>query len=614
MQRIKNLTLVACALLLGGLSAFASSELSIKSPDRKIEVTLKPGDQLTYSIEFRGQTIVQPSTMGISVDGADLGRTAAFCGKPEKTEINESYVTRGVHTNAVNHCNSVVVPMVSGESKISWFLEVRVFNDGVGYRYRVPGNGSRHIAGESSEWNLPVGTVLWSQNADNTSYEARYEPSIVGQLPSDHELMAPATFKFEYNAGYGMMTEANLVDYSDMSLKANGNKFQAFFRNSQDGWDASGEIVTPWRVTLVAADLNALVNTDVIKNLCPAPAPELVNAPWIRPGRSIWHWLTDGGPKLDQQHKWIDGAKQLGYEYYLVDDGWRDWNGGGDNAWNALAEVVSYAKSQNVDIWAWVGAGYVFKPQDRMEYFKRAKSIGIVGLKIDFPKPANVAWVQWYNDCLKDATQVQLMVDFHGAVKPTGRERTWPHEMTREGIAGREQGKNPSIHDTTLPFLRYVQGHADYTPTLFIPDRLHGSSFAHELAMAIVFTSPYLCMGDNPQHYIDSQACDVVKALPSVWDETIVLPGSEIGQIAGFARRHGDQWFIGVINGVTPRRETIDLSFLGRGTYSVTVLADDPNTEAAFCRSELKVDKNGKLIVPLRKDGGYVAWVKRVID
>ena len=100
--------------------------------------------------------------------------------------------------------------------------------------------------------------------------------------------------------------------------------------------------------------------------------------------------------------------------------------------------------------------------------------------------------------------------------------------MSREAVAGREQGRNPSIHDTALPFTRFVQGHADYTPTLLQAGRLNGASFAHELSMAIIETSEYLCMGDNPKNYLDSDAVDVLKALPSTWDETVVLPGSEI--------------------------------------------------------------------------------------
>ena len=299
----------------------------------------------------------------------------------------------------------------------------------------------------------------------------------------------------------------------------------------------------------------------------------------------------------------------MGFEYYLIDDGWRDWNGGGDNAWKGMEETIAYAKTQQVDIWAWVHAKYVLQPADREAYFKRAKAMGIVGLKVDFPEPASAKWVQWYEDVLRDAAKLELMIDFHGAVKPTGRERTWPNEMSREGIAGREQGKSPALHDTTLPFLRYVQGHADFTPTLFMTNRLSGSSFAHELAMAVVFTSPYLCMGDNPTNYLNSVAVDVLKALPPVWDETRVLPGSEIGELAGFARRRGDQWFVGVINDLTPRRESVSLNFLGKGSYKLIELADNPERNDAFIRTERIVTRKDVLTLPLRKDGGYVAWL-----
>lgn len=613
----RNLTLqntfcrcvLASALCLGAVAAHGT-DYTLKSPNGKISVKVRADDHLSYAVTFRGQPVVESSAMGITVDGKNLGENAKFSGKPTVTEINERYPTRGVHATAINHCMSAVLPMTGSTAQTPWLLDVRVFDDGVAYRYRVPGNGVRHVNGESSEWTIPVGTVLWSQNANNSSYEAFYTPNIVGQLPKNLKIMAPATLKFPNGAGYGMISEANLVSYSDMSLEiAAENHFQGKFQYDREGWDLKDEIVSPWRVTLLAPDLSTLVNSDVIKNLCPAPAPELANAAWIRPGRSIWHWLTGGAPKLSEQKGWIDGTKQLGYEYYLVDDGWRDWDGGGDNAWNALEDLVKYSKSQGVDIWAWVASKYVHDPKEREAYFKKAKSIGLVGLKIDFPEPGNLEWVNWYDEVLRDAVSFQLMIDFHGAIKPTGRERTWPNEMTREGIGGREQGKNPAVHDTTLPFLRYVQGHADYTPTLLFPERLKESSFAHELAMAVVYTSPYLCMGDSPSHYLDSQTSDVLKVLPSVWDETIVLPDSEPGQMAAFARRRGDQWFIGMINGAMPRRETIALNFLGSGTYKLIELADSPDREDVFGRSERTVTKKDTLTVPARKDGGYVAWL-----
>jgi alpha-glucosidase len=604
--------LVRAGLVLLTLAAFASyaGPVKVKSPDGAIRLQLQPDAQLTYCVEFRGVTVIESSKMGITVDGNDLGQNAALAGKIETGEVAENYQTRGVHTNAVNHYRFAVIPLTGGTNATAWQLEVRVYNDGVAYRYRVPESGTHRVNGESSEWQLPVGTTLWHQSAENRSYEARYVPDIVGQMGTHHRLMAPAALQFPGATGYGLMTEANLIHYSDMALYSSGVAgFKAVFHDDPSGWDQAGDIISPWRVTLLAPDLNTLVNSDLIKNLCPPPAPSLAHASWVKPGRSIWHWLTGGSPKLAEQPAWVDGTKELGYEYYLVDDGWRDWNGGGENAWNALAGLVKFANHQGVNIWAWVNAKYVFTPADRREYFAHAKRIGLAGLKVDFPHPANAEWVQWYDDVLRDAAADQLMIDFHGAVKPTGRERTWPNELTREAVSGREQGKNPSLHDTTLPFLRYVQGPADYTPTLLIPQRLNGSSYAHELAMAIVFTSPFLCLGDNPGNYLHSAAADVFKALPPVWDETFVLPDSRIAQLAAFARRRGDQWFVGVINDTTPRRETVSLNFLGQGNYKLVELADDPERNDAFVRTERAVTRKDSLVLPLRRDGGYVAWL-----
>lgn len=603
--------LAAGVVLLGAVSIggrSADGEVNLSSPNRQVVATVHTAKELALTVKYRGQVVVQPSTLGIMVDGRNLGADCSLAGRVVTDEINERYATRGAHAEAVNHCYATTIPLASDSQ--AWQLEVRVYDDGVAYRYRVPGQGKRHVEGESSEWNLPDGTVVWHQSADNSAYEAEYKPDTVTKLPPGLRIMAPAALVLPGGAGYGLMTEANLVGYSDMSLQqVDEGKFQARFQYNPDGWDQEGEIVSPWRVTLLAPDLNALVNSDLIRNLCPPPTEELADATWIRPGRCTWHWLITGPPKLDEQKAWIDGAQQLGYEYHLIDDGWRDWNGGGDAAWKALGELVQYARSRGVDLWVWVDSKYVFSPADRAAYFRRAKDTGVVGLKIDFPHNPDTTWVRWYDDTLRDAAAARLMIDFHGAVKPTGRERTWPNEMTREAIRGREQGKLPSTHDTALPFLRYVQGHADYTPALLIPDRLGGSSLAHELAMPIVFTSPLLCMGDSPQHYLDSQASDVLKAIPAVWDETIVLPGSEIGRQAAFARRHGDAWFIGVINGPSAGQLAVDLKFLGNGKYNLVELADDPDRNDALVRSERTVTRYDTLAAPLRTDGGYAAWL-----
>jgi alpha-glucosidase len=602
---------VLSLLFVVALSAPASAKyFSISSPNEEITIDLQFGEQLTSEVRFRSVSVFEATPLGITVDGQDLCRNVTVAGNIELSEVDETYRTKGVHNTAHNHYRQAVLPLqANGENPSELCLEIRVFDDAVAYRYRVPGESTRRINGEQSSWILSPQTQVWSQSADNRSYEARYKRSSIEELSVGRKIMAPALVKFPNGGGYGLITEANLVNYSDMALQvAENGRVRAVFHDNPEGWQHEGEIVSPWRVSLLAKDLNALVNSDAIKNLCPAPDARLENASWIRPGRSTWHWLTGGGPKLAEQNKWIDGAHELGYEFHLIDDGWKNWNGGGDKAWQALADTIQYAQSQEVDIWLWVNASEVFNPNERQAYFDRVKKLGVVGLKIDFPKPANDEWVRWYDETLRDAATIELMINFHGACKPTGRERTWPHEMTREGICGREQGKLPASHDTTLPFLRYVQGHADYTPTLFIPGRLDGSSLAHELAMAIVYTSPFLCMGDAPWHYLDSPAEDVIRALPATWDETKVLPGSEVGELAAFARRSGKNWYIGVINGADPRELEISLDFL-QERYRLTELTDTAERNDELVRNERAVDSDTRLITKMRGDGGYVAWL-----
>jgi hypothetical protein len=77
--------------------------------------------------------------------------------------------------------------------------------------------------------------------------------------------------------------------------------------------------------------------------------------------------------------------------------------------------------------------------------------------------------IDLYDAILREAAVHHVMLDFHGANKPTGMDRTWPNELTREGIYGFEhRGTAPwGPHDTTVPFARYLAGGADFTPTVF---------------------------------------------------------------------------------------------------------------------------------------------------
>src|SRR6185295_6364723 len=154
------------------------------------------------------------------------------------------------------------------------------------------------------------------------------------------------------------------------------------------------------------------------------------------------------------------------------------------------------------------------------------------------------------------------MLNFHGANKPTGEPRTWPNEMLREAVRGMESSRlqERARHDVTLPFTRFLAGHADYTPVHF-GTRRADTTWAHQIASAAIFTAPLLTYGAHPTNLLKNPAIEMIKSIPSIWDETVVLPPSEIGEVAVFARRRGDAWFLAVLNGPTARNIEVPLSF-----------------------------------------------------
>lgn len=212
------------------------------------------------------------------------------------------------------------------------------------------------------------------------------------------------------------------------------------------------------------------------------------------------------------------------------------------------------------------------------------------------------------------------MTDLHGTVKPTGRERTWPHEVAREAIRGHEwhisrYGRIQSqSHDCILPFNRLVQGHADYTPMVFEPGELVHFTWARELAQGVVFSAPFLCFGDKPGTYLESPMSEFVKKIPAVYDETKCLPGSEIGECALFAKRSEGVWFLAAMNGSTARSVKVDLGFLGDGRWEMLAFADGRkrdkwgNWRLDDCtRIARIVSTTDSIDIAMRSGGGFAA-------
>jgi alpha-glucosidase len=169
----------------------------------------------------------------------------------------------------------------------------------------------------------------------------------------------------------------------------------------------------------------------------------------------------------------------------------------------------------------------------------------------------------------------------------------------------------PPEHYATLPFTRYLAGPGDFTPTTLQPKFLKGTTVAQQLACAVVYTSPILCWADKPDLYLASPAVDVIRPMPPVWDETRVLPGSRIGDLAIFARRSGKEWYVGILNGGAARTQALDFSFLGRGKFTADFFGDTPGDPTNFeIQRGVPVSATTTRSIQLSAGGGLVVRIR----
>lgn len=217
------------------------------------------------------------------------------------------------------------------------------------------------------------------------------------------------------------------------------------------------EVVTPWRVLMLADNLDGLVNNSIIEKVSDKPDPQLFpegrHTEWIRPGRSVFTWLAEGDRlSVATLKRYVDGAAELGLESVVVDDGWELWeqtekNPQGRTKWDFLKELVDYAAARNVAVWVWrpssprsgnrtdVG---LLDDAERKSFMKKCAEIGVQGLKIDFFHTENLFTVDFMEKILRDAAREKLLVVFHGVNKPTGDSYTYPNLLAKEAVRGLE--------------------------------------------------------------------------------------------------------------------------------------------------------------------------------
>ena len=273
-----------------------------------------------------------------------------------------------------------------------------------------------------------------------------------------------------------------------------------------------------------------------------------------------------------------------------------------------MRELVAYSRERGVGIWLWKHSKELRTPEARTAFFELCNRVGAVGAKIDFFDHEHRDVIDVYHALLREAAAHRLMLNFHGANKPAGESRTWPHELTREAVYGFERSKTPAwaVHNTTLPFTRYLAGPADYTPVVF-GERRRETSWAHQVATAAIFTSPLLVYGGHPRSLLENPAVELIKAIPATWTETRVLSGSAIGERAVFARRTGDAWFLAVLNGLEASTLKVRLDFLGPGRYAGLLGRDRAEESGAIAMERVEVGAQETLTIDLRAGGGFIA-------
>jgi alpha-glucosidase len=647
MFTMKSIRFIFLLLTLGAYQATA--QFTVVSPDRKVEAKVNIGESISYSVFFNGKTVLLDSPIGFTFEkapplGADMKTIESI-----NSEINETWKpVLKRKTEVLNHCNQLEFQLIERrfpKRKIN--LTFRAYNDGIAFRTEFLSEQKKHqftITDEKTSFYFADDLTCWTAN--HKGYESHQENEYfkhrLSELEKEWVIGLPMTVKVDDEC-YVAITEANLTNFAGMYLKpvVGENKIGVKTQlaplpgEKEDGNKVILELPhkTPWRVVMIGETPGQLVESEIITNLNEPCAIE--DPSWIKPGISAWdHWWS-GKVKMNTKtiKDYIDLASEMGWPYQLIDWQWygqynlpdADITSVNDSV--NMPEVLEYARKKNVRCWLWL----YWADVDRSDFDKACalyKKWGIAGVKIDFMARDDQEMVNWYHKIVKIAARHHLMVDFHGAYKPTGFRRTYPNLMTSEGVLGNEYNKwsmrvTPE-HCVTLPFTRMLAGPMDFTPGGF--RNRNGETFANELpsnvmgtrcfqlAQFVIYDSPYQVACDHPAQYKNQKGLEFLKKVKTVWDDTKVLNG-QIGEYITMARRSGDEWYIGSMTNSFARELEITLDFLGDGKYKLVMFADAPDSgidATKLIKSETTIKKGEIIKIKLAPGGGFVAYLERI--
>lgn len=643
MSRTARFVVLTFLVVLPALADMQVGEHEVVSPDSRIRFSLSTTDDgiLQYSVAFGDEIVIEPSALGLQfVDHFPLDRGLEIVSAKRASADTSWQQPWGERRLVRDHHNEAFFRIrATDQPRRSFGLRVRVFDDGLGFRYEVDEQSHfehhdwTRIADELTEFRVPTdSTAWWIPGRAWNRYEFLYKETGLNEI-----LLAntPMTLKLQ-SGTHVSLHEAALVDYAGYVLdQRRDGVFQTNLTPRSDGVRVEAQVpfVTPWRTIQVSDDATGLLNSDLILNL---NEPNVLgDVSWVEPGKYIGIWWAmhlnvrtwgsgeKHGATTEEAKRYIDFAAEHGFDGVLVEG----WNIGWDGEWfhNGsvfrfteaypdfdIDAVSEYALERGVRL---VGhhetsghiTNYEKQLEDALDFYAskgvRQVKTGYVAdggdlVRID---DRGISYNEWHDSqfaaghylrVLEEAAKRKISINTHEPVKDTGLRRTYPNWLSREGARGQEFNAwgtppNPPGHTVNLAYTRMLAGPMDFTPGIFNltfngdddPNRV-STTLAKQLALYVVLYSPVQMAADLPENYARfADMFQFIVDVPTDWEESIALAG-EVGDYVVFARqeRGGDDWYVGAITNEDARKLEIPLDFLADGTtYAATVYRDGDN-------------------------------------
>jgi alpha-glucosidase len=639
--------LLLCQPLLG------QNTIQLSSPNGQLHFEMKiTAQELQYQIQFRGQNIVESSSLALEFDDFTFGQNLRL-GKYQVRPVRSNYqLAVGKNRNIDVQGRELIVPLFTTSTPVRRIdLQVRAYDDGIAFRYVFPKQknwSSYTLLEEKTQVKLsgnPLAHTLYLPHY-TTSHEGLYS-SVNYQALDGRQLMDMPTL-FQYPSGtYLALSEAALRDYAGMYLQKTEtgliSRLSPLPGQKQEKVKAKLPHQSPWRVFFLAEKVNTILESNLLTHLNEPCAIKDVS--WIKPGKSTWTWWNGDvikgqdfvtGNNFATHRYYIDWCAAKGIEYHaIIEHANRSWyhtDGEGfdppppgadvtrPNDSLDMERLAAYSRAKGVGLRVWVH----WKPLSVKleEAFAQYQKWNIQGLMVDFMDRDDQEMVNWVEKVLKTAAKYHLHVQFHGAYKPTGLHRTYPNEFTKEAALNLEACKWDNAcdpeHNLMVAFTRLIAGATDYHAGGFnaanrdqfkvqFREPMVLGTRAHHLGLYVVFESYLQLVSDHPQAYAEQPGFEFIQKVPSSWDESRILM-AEVGNYIVTARRKDQTWYLGGMNDWTARELDLKLGFLTAGKkYQAMIFSDhqragdDPNL---LQKQVIEVVTGQQLSIKMASGGG----------